>query len=67
MIQRFWYWSEKGSYFIYPLQTFEYLSLFFGKAATFFTGTVTVTLDRECIAADWQFMQHLTQRVSIPI
>ena len=59
-----WYWSEKGSYFIYPLQTFEYLSLFFGKAAVFFTGSVTVTLDEECRPTSDDFMQHLTQRVS---
>ena len=59
-----WYWSEKGSFFVYPLQTFEYLSLFFGKASTFFAGSVTVTLDHECRHAD-RFMQHLTQRVSI--
>jgi hypothetical protein len=59
-----WYWSEKGSFFVYPLQTFEYLSLFFGKASTFFAGSVTVTLDQECINAKEDFMQHLTQRVS---
>ena len=67
---RVWYWSEKGSYFVYPLQTFEYLSLFFGKAAVFFTGNVTVTLDEECLpTVDRQndFMQHLTQRVSTRI
>jgi hypothetical protein len=60
-----WYWSQKGSFFVYPLQTFEYLSLFFGKASTFFVGSVTVTLDQECINAEEDFMQHLTQRVSI--
>ena len=60
---RVWYWSEKGSYFIYPQQTFEYLSLFFGKASAFFAGTVTVTLDEECLYAE-HFMHHLTQRVS---
>jgi hypothetical protein len=66
---RVWYWSEKGSYLVYPLQTFEYLSLFFGKAAAFFTGTATVTLDEECLPTDGNndFMQHLTQRVSIAI
>lgn len=58
-----WYWSEKGSFFVYPLQTFEYLSLFFGKASAFFIGNVTVTLDQECQHAEL-FMQHLTQRVS---
>ena len=61
---KIWYWSEKGSYFIYPLETFEYLSLFFGKASAFFTGNVTVTLDQECLHADDDFMEHLTQRVS---
>ena len=60
-----WYWSQKGSYFVYPLQTFEYLSLFFGKASTFFAGDVTVTLDQECINAKEEFMQHLTQQVSL--
>ena len=59
-----WYWSEKGSFFVYPLETFEYLSLFFGKASTFFVGNVTVTLDQECLYADDNFMEHLTQRVS---
>ena len=59
-----WYWSEKSSYFVYPLQTFEYLSLFFGKAAIFFSGNVSVTLDQECYFAD-HYMQHLTQRVSL--
>ena len=58
-----WYWSEKGSFFVYPLQTFEYLSLFFGKASAFFSGSVTVTLDQDCLHAE-HFMQHLTQRVS---
>ena len=48
---RSWYWSEKGSFFVYPLETFEYLSLFFGKASAFFTGKVTVTLDQECLHA----------------
>ena len=61
---RVWYWSQKGSFFVYPLQTFEYLSLFFGKASTFFAGSVTVTLDQECLYAEEQFMQHLTQQVS---
>ena len=59
-----WYWSEKGSFFVYPLQTFEYLSLFFGKASAFFAGSVTVTLDQDCADAEEDFMQHLTQRVS---
>ena len=59
-----WYWSEKGSFFVYPLQTFEYLSLFFGKASAFFAGSVTVTLDQNCVNAEEDFMQHLTQRVS---
>ena len=62
---KIWYWSQRGSFFIYPLQTFEYLSLFFGKASTFFVGSVTVTLERECIHAEEEYMQHLTQRVSI--
>ena len=62
-----WYWSQKGSYFVYPLQTFEYLSLFFGKASAFFAGGVIVTLDQECINAEEEFMQHLTQRVSLII
>lgn len=61
---RVWYWSQKGSFFVYPLQTFEYLSLFFGKASTFFAGSVTVTLNQECLYAEEEFMQHLTQRVS---
>ena len=60
-----WYWSQKGSFFVYPLQTFEYLSLFFGKASTFFAGGVIVTLDQECINTEEEFMQHLTQRVSL--
>ena len=60
---RVWYWSQKGSFFVYPLQTFEYLSLFFGKASTFFVESVTVTLDQECLYAE-HFMEHLTQRVS---
>ena len=59
-----WYWSEKGSFFVYPLETFEYLSLFFGKASAFFAGNVTVMLDQECLYADDDFMEHLTQRVS---
>ena len=61
---RVWYWSQKCSFFVYPLQTFEYLSLFFGKASTFFAGSVTITLDQECLYAEEMFMQHLTQRVS---
>ena len=60
-----WYWSEDGAYFIYPMQTLQFLSLFFGRASAYFAGEVEVTLDKECLEASSTTMQHLTQRVSL--
>lgn len=64
-----WYWTDKSSYLYLPINTFQFLSLFFGKPETFFTGNVELTLDFECKVAneDSEHKEHfklLTQRVS---
>jgi hypothetical protein len=58
-----WYWSQESSYLFLPLQTFEFLSLYFGKPMDYITQNVTLFLDEECYEADSDMFNLLTQRV----
>lgn len=60
-----WFWTHESSYLFFPMETFQYLSLFFGKPAAFFSGKVNLTLDAECFNARHDIMILLTQRVSL--
>ena len=62
---RVWYWTHDSSYLFFPIKTFQYLSLFFGKPATFFSRNLTLNLDMECYNASHDLLNLLTQRVSI--
>ena len=59
-----WFWTRDSSYLFFPIETFQYLSLFFGKPAAFFTQTVQLQLDEECHNASTDMFTLLTQRVS---
>ena len=60
-----WFWGASASYFIYPLATFQFLSLFFGKPEAYWTAEVDVTLNAtECEGVRMQHLTMLTQRVS---
>ena len=58
-----WYWTHDSSYLFFPPQTFQYLSLFFGKPARFITKYMNLTLDEECYDAHIDMLNLLTQRV----
>ena len=62
---RKWYWTHDSSYLFFPMKTFQYLSLFFGKPATFFSRNVTLSLDVECYNASHELLNLLTQRVRL--
>ena len=59
-----WFWTHDSSYLFFPLETFQYLSLFFGKPALFFSQKVSLNLDEGCSGANHEIMRLLTQRVS---
>ena len=60
-----WFWAASASYFIYPLATFQFLSLFFGKPEAYWTAEVDVVLNAtECEGVRMQHLTMLTQRVS---
>ena len=59
-----WFWTHDSSYLFFPMETFQYLSLFFGKSAAFFSRKVNLNLDAECSDAKHDIMRLLTQRVS---
>ena len=61
---RKWFWTHDSSFLFFPLETFQYLSLFFGKPAAFFSQNVTLRLDEECYDATPDMFNLLTQRVS---
>ena len=61
---RVWYWTHDSSYLFFPLQTFQYMSLFFGKPATLFIQNATLLLDEDCYEASNDMFNLLTQRVS---
>lgn len=59
-----WFWVEQSSYFLFPPDTFQFLSLFFGKPKTYYSQVVTVTLNAsECHGVNNSYMTLLTQRV----
>lgn len=61
-----WFWTHDSSYLFFPIETFQYLSLFFGKPAAFFSREVQLRLDEECQNASIDMFTLLTQRVSSP-
>ena len=60
-----WFWTQESSYLFFPLKTFQFLSLFFGKLERDVFQQVTLTLDAECNATNQKTMELLTQRVII--
>ena len=59
-----WFWGASASYFQYPVATFQFLSLFFGKPEEFWTSEVDITLNAtECEGAKIEHLTLLTQRV----
>ena len=60
-----WFWTHDSSYLFFPLQTFQYHSLFFSKLEKDVSQTLTLTLDAECSSASSKNMELLTQRVSL--
>ena len=62
---RKWYWTHDSSYLFFPMKTFQYLSLFFGKPAAFFSRNVTLNLDADCYNASHELLNLLTQRVRL--
>ena len=59
-----WYWVEQSSYFLFPPNSFQFLSLFFGKPEQYYAQEVAVTLSAtECLGVDEEHMTLLTQRV----
>ena len=62
---RKWFWGASSSYFLYPVATFQFLSLFFGKPEAFWTSEVDITLNAtECEGVKHKHLTLLTQRVS---
>lgn len=60
-----WFWTAQSSYFLHPLHTFQYLSLFFGKPEAFYIQQADVTLNAtDCWEVDDTHLELLTQRVS---
>ena len=59
-----WFWTHDSSYLFFPIETFQFLSLFFGKPASLFTQKMTLFLDEECSDVDHDILRLLTQRVS---
>ena len=64
-VPKLWFWSAYTSNFLHSPHTFQYLSLLFGKPQPYYTGTVNLTLDEECVNIGDDKMEFLTQRVSI--
>ena len=61
-----WLWAKSGAYLLYPLLTFQYISLLFGNAEHLYEREVNVTLDAtECYGVRVDHMALLTQRVSV--
>ena len=60
-----WYWSLESSYLFLPLETFEFLSLYFSKPMQYITQNVKLYLDEECKHADNKWFNLLTQRVRV--
>ena len=58
-----WYLTHDSPYLFFPIEIFQYMSLFFGKPASLFSQKVTLTLDEDCSGASHDIMLLLTQRV----
>ena len=58
-----WFWSESEFYFIQPLEIFLYTSLFFANQP-YRQSSLTLELSPDCLNAEDQYMEILTQRVS---
>lgn len=60
-----WFWGASASYFMYPMATFQFLSLFFGKPEALWTSEVDITLNAtECEGVKQNHLKFLTQRVN---
>ncbi len=59
-----WFWSESQFYLIQPLEIFQFTSLFFSNLPTR-QSEVTVLLSQHCADVGDEFMETLTQRVSV--
>ena len=61
-----WFWSSGTFYFFQPLRVFQFTSLFLANPF-WRTSNVILTLPAECVNANEEFMEFLTQRMSILI
>lgn len=61
-----WFWSSGIFYFFQPLRVFQFTSMFLANPV-WQRSNVTLTLPAECVHANEEFMEFLTQRVSILI
>ena len=60
-----WFWAKSGAYLLYPLGTFQYISLLFGNPEPLYERIVNITLNAtECYGVPLEYMTLLTQRVS---
>ena len=59
-----WFWTQDSSYLFFPIETFQFMSLFFGKPAAFFTQKMSLHMDEECFDVTHDILRLLTQRVS---
>ena len=61
-----WLWAKSGAYLLYPLATFQFISLLFGNAEHLYEREVHVTLDAtDCYGVSADRIALLTQRVSM--
>ena len=61
-----WSWSSGIFYFFQPLRVFQFTSIFLANPV-WRRSNLTLTLPAECMNANEEFMEFLTQRVSILI
>jgi hypothetical protein len=59
-----YFWTLKSSFFIVPLEIFQFLSLFFGTPA-YRSSSVSLTLPSECEEANPEYFEMLTYLVSL--
>ena len=63
-----WLWAETQTYFLYPLDVFQFISLYFGNPREFYETSVSLSLNgTECYGVKNEYMRLLTQRVSVTI
>ena len=58
-----WFWSSGNFYFFQPLRVFQFTSMFLANPV-WRRSNVILTLPAECVNANEEFMEFLTQRVS---